>query len=63
MHGYRIFRLHASQTATDPALWADLGSVELDLATDPAGVVGERFGPGEYLVVDEQLTVVDFEVP
>jgi hypothetical protein len=59
---YRVFRLHASETSEMGALWEDLGSVALDLGDDTAGALGEAFGPGEYVVLDDSLTIADFEV-
>lgn len=59
---YRLFRLHASHEGAEPALWADLGTADLDLSDDPAAAVGAAYGAGEYLVIDASLTVVDFTV-
>lgn len=62
MGSYRLFRLKKSQTSLTGALWEDLGAVDADLGGDPAAVLGERFGPGEYLFLDASLTIADFEV-
>lgn len=61
MTSYRLFKLYRSATDTTGPLWRDLGSVDLDLAEDPAAVVGAEFGKGEFLLLDNALTIVDFE--
>lgn len=62
MASYRLFKLYRSATDTTGPLWRDLGVVDLEIGDDPAAVVGDGYGKGEFLLLDASLTVVDFQV-
>jgi hypothetical protein len=67
MAGYRVFKLRtsASDEQGGHACWADYGMVDLEVGDDGVhpNALGEQFGDGEYLILDENATIVDYATP